>query len=99
MDASRPGGGPRVHRSPHPSGRQPVLGPRPHPVVGFGVTTVVTSNCGYALAPVLNEEARRYVTAAMSTVEQIPIASIETGVPFDWDDLASYAAGSTVSTY
>ncbi len=62
------------------------------PSSSFGVTTVVTSNCGYALAPVLDEDARRYVTAAMSTVEQIPIASIETGVPFDWDDLASYAA-------
>ena len=28
----------------------------------------------------------------MSTVEQIPEASIESGVPFDWSDLASYAA-------
>jgi N-acyl-D-aspartate/D-glutamate deacylase len=28
----------------------------------------------------------------MSTVEQIPQVSIETGVPFDWTDLASYAA-------
>ena len=26
----------------------------------------------------------------MSTVEQIPRQSIESGVPFDWDDLASY---------
>ena len=28
----------------------------------------------------------------MSTVEQIPEVSIETGVPFDWSDLPSYAA-------
>jgi N-acyl-D-amino-acid deacylase len=62
------------------------------PSSSFGVTTVVTANCGYALAPVLSEEARRYLVAAMSTVEQIPEASIETGVPFDWSDLASYAA-------
>jgi N-acyl-D-amino-acid deacylase len=62
------------------------------PSSSFGVTTVVTANCGYALAPVLSEEARRYLVAAMSTVEQIPEVSIETGVPFDWSDLASYAA-------
>ena len=62
------------------------------PSSSFGVTTVVTANCGYALAPVLSEEARQYLVAAMSTVEQIPEVSIETGVPFDWSDLASYAA-------
>ena len=62
------------------------------PSSSFGVTTVVTANCGYALAPVLSEEAHRYLVAALSTVEQIPELSIETGVPFDWSDLASYAA-------
>ncbi len=53
---------------------------------------MVTANCGYALAPVESEEARQYLVAAMSTVEQIPEVSIETGVPFDWSDLPSYAA-------
>jgi N-acyl-D-aspartate/D-glutamate deacylase len=62
------------------------------PSSSFGVTTVVTANCGYSLAPVADEDARRYLVAAMSTVEQIPEASIETGVPFDWSDLASYSA-------
>lgn len=62
------------------------------PSSSFGVTTVVTTNCGYGLAPVYDEEARRYLVAAMSTVEQIPAASFESGVPFDWSDLASYAA-------
>jgi N-acyl-D-amino-acid deacylase len=62
------------------------------PSSSFGVTTVVTANCGYALAPVESEEARHYLVAAMSTVEQIPEVSIETGVPFDWSDLPSYAA-------
>jgi N-acyl-D-aspartate/D-glutamate deacylase len=62
------------------------------PSSSFGVTTVVTANCGYALAPVLSEEARQYLVAALSTVEQIPEVSIETGVPFDWSDLPSYAA-------
>lgn len=58
----------------------------------FGVTTVVTANCGYALAPLCGEDQRAYVVAALSTVEQIPESSILAGVPFDWDDLPSYAA-------
>src|SRR5580658_10764350 len=56
------------------------------PSSSFGVTTVVTANCGYSLAPVLSEEARQYLVAALSTVEQIPELSFETGVPFDWSD-------------
>ncbi len=62
------------------------------PSSSFGVTTVITANCGYSLAPVLDEDGRRYVLAALSTVEQIPEAALEAGVPFDWSDLASYAA-------
>src|SRR5690349_12042128 len=38
------------------------------PSSSFGVTTVVTANCGYALAPV-GDASRDYVIAAMSTVE------------------------------
>jgi N-acyl-D-amino-acid deacylase len=62
------------------------------PSSSFGVTTVVMANCGYALAPVVDEETRRYVVAAMSTVEQISKTSIESAVPFDWTDLDSYLA-------
>jgi len=62
------------------------------PCSAFGVTTVVTSNCGYGLAPIADEAARDYVVAAMSTVEQIPEAAIRAGVPFDWTDLRSYLA-------
>ncbi|MHB1585333.1 MAG: amidohydrolase family protein, partial [Acidimicrobiales bacterium] len=58
----------------------------------FGVTTVVTANCGYALAPLSGEDQQAYVVGALSTVEQIPERSILAGVPFDWDDLPSYAA-------
>ncbi len=62
------------------------------PSSSFGVTTVVTTNCGYGLAPVLGDEAQQYMVAALSTVEQIPERSIKAAVPFDWDDLASYSA-------
>lgn len=66
--------------------------PELSPSSSFGVTTVVTANCGYALAPLSGEDQRAYVVAALSTVEQIPEVSILAGVPFDWDDLDSYAA-------
>jgi len=62
------------------------------PCSGFGVTTVVISNCGYGLAPIRNESGRHYVVSAMSTVEQIPEAAILAGVPFEWSDLPSYVA-------
>jgi N-acyl-D-amino-acid deacylase len=61
------------------------------PSSGYGVTTVVTGNCGYALAPLGSKAELAYVVSAMSTVEQIPEEAIRAGVPFDWDDLASYA--------
>ncbi len=59
------------------------------PCSGFGVTSVVTGNCGYTFAPI-DAATRDYVVAAMSTVEQIPRESIEAAVPFDWSDLDSY---------
>jgi N-acyl-D-aspartate/D-glutamate deacylase len=61
------------------------------PSSSYGVTTVVTGNCGYTMAP-LSDATRDYVVAAMSTVEQIPEEAIRTGVPLDWTDLASYFA-------
>ncbi len=41
------------------------------PSSSFGVTTVVTGNCGYALAPIADDAARDYVVDALCTVEQI----------------------------
>ncbi len=58
----------------------------------YGVTTVVTGNCGYALAPVADAAARDYVIDALSCVEQIPRAALEEGVPFAWSTLAEYFA-------
>lgn len=60
------------------------------PSSSFGVTTVVTANCGYGLAPISDVAARDYVVETMSTVEQIPVEAVTEGVPFGWSDLASY---------
>lgn len=55
----------------------------------YGVTTVVTGNCGYTLAPV-DEATRDYVIDVMSFVEQIPRAALAAGVPWSWSSLDEY---------
>jgi N-acyl-D-amino-acid deacylase len=61
------------------------------PSSGYGVTTVVTGNCGYCLAP-LDDDGRDYVLDTMSAVEQIPRDAIDAGVPLDWQSLDDYFA-------
>jgi N-acyl-D-aspartate/D-glutamate deacylase len=56
------------------------------PSSSFGVTTVVTGNCGYALAPIADDAARDYVVDALCTVEQIARAAV--------DDTVSFARGT-----
>ncbi len=60
------------------------------PSSSYGVTTVITGNCGYALAPIGEGADRDDVLAAMSFVEQIPREAIDAGVPLDWRTLADY---------
>jgi N-acyl-D-aspartate/D-glutamate deacylase len=60
------------------------------PSSSFGVTTVVTGNCGYALAPLGTGDARDYVIETLSEVEQIPIDAIRAGVPLDWSTIDDY---------
>ena len=61
------------------------------PSSGYGVTTVVTGNCGYTLAPV-DDATRDYVIDVMSTVEAIPREALIEGVPWDWSTLEEYFA-------
>ncbi len=62
------------------------------PCGSYGATTVVMSNCGYALAPYVDEAGRNYVVEALVAVEQVARDAIDAAVPFDWSDLASYVA-------
>jgi N-acyl-D-amino-acid deacylase len=61
------------------------------PSSGYGVTTIVTGNCGYTLAPV-DDATRDYVIDVMSVVEAIPRAALVEGVPWDWSSLDEYFA-------
>ncbi len=64
------------------------------PSSGYGVTTVVTGNCGYTLAPV-DDVTRDYVIDVMSVVEAIPRDALVRGVPWDWSTLGEYFAKLT----
>ena len=60
------------------------------PSSSFGVTTVVTGNCGYALAPIADDAARDYVVDALCTVEQIARAAVDDSVSFAGGTQADY---------
>ena len=54
-----------------------------------GVTTVVGGNCGFTLAPI-NAQDADYIRRMMAKVEGMPLAALETGVPWRWSTFAEY---------
>ena len=78
---------------------QPDLEPLP----GCGVTTVVMGNCGFAIAPVHDdEEVRAQVVKIFSFFEDIPEQPFFEKVPWNWrtwsEYQASMEAGTEIST-
>ena len=54
-----------------------------------GVTTVIGGNCGFTLAPI-NPEDADYIRRMMAKVEGMPLAALETGVPWTWSTFGEY---------
>ncbi len=54
-----------------------------------GITTVVIGNCGFGFAPVA-PEARERSMLSMTRVEAIPLASMQAGMPWDWETFPEY---------
>ena len=54
-----------------------------------GVTTVVSGNCGFTLAPTTDEDSG-YLARMLSRVEGIPFEAVRASVPFSWGSTAEY---------
>ena len=71
---------------------QPDLDPLP----GYGVTTVVMGNCGFALAPLPQDPAARAeVVKIFSFFEDIPERPFFENLPWDWRSWSEYKASLT----
>jgi N-acyl-D-aspartate/D-glutamate deacylase len=56
-----------------------------------GITSAVLGNCGVTFAPCKPED-RGYLSELMESVEDIPAASIEAGMPWSWESYGEYLA-------
>jgi N-acyl-D-amino-acid deacylase len=54
-----------------------------------GITTVVIGNCGFGFAPVA-PESRERAMLTMTRVEAIPLASMQEGMPWDWESFPEF---------
>ena len=54
-----------------------------------GVTTVLSGNCGFTIAP-LTENAGQYLMPMLAKVEGMPLQSLRDGVPWNWRTTADY---------
>jgi len=57
--------------------------------IWHGVTTVLTGNCGLTLAP-LSPEHREAMLATFCCVEDLPVASLASVLPWNWESFSEY---------
>ena len=65
----------------------PALTPSCH----HGVTTVIAGNCGFSIAPTRPEH-RMTIARTLENVEDMNVASLEAGIPWDFETFPEYLA-------
>lgn len=65
--------------------------PQASPSPAHGVTTVLSGNCGFSLAP-LTDESATYIRNMMARVEGIPHRALEVGVDWNWRTYGEWLA-------
>jgi len=67
----------------------PTLSPSPL----HGVTTVISGNCGFTIAPLSDDpDDGEYLMKMLARVEGMPLSSLEQGVPWNWTGFGEYLA-------
>jgi N-acyl-D-amino-acid deacylase len=63
--------------------------PSANPATVHGVTTILTGNCGYTLAPVKPED-EDYLVGLFAAAEEIPKAALKQFTPLGWETFPEY---------
>ena len=63
--------------------------PKLSPSCFHGVTTVIGGLCGFSVAP-LTRDAVDYIMRMLARVEGMPLATLETALPWDWTSFGEY---------
>ena len=63
--------------------------PTANPSTLHGITTILTGNCGYTLAPVRGDD-QDYIMGLFAAAEEIPKQALQLFAPFGWETFAQY---------
>src|SRR5262245_24532941 len=63
--------------------------PTANPSTVHGITTILTGNCGYTLAPVRADD-QDYLMGLFSAAEEIPKQALQRFAPFAWETFPQY---------
>ena len=63
--------------------------PTANPSTAHGITTILTGNCGYTLAPVRSDD-QDYLMGLFAAAEEIPKQALQRFAPFGWETFPEY---------